>query len=62
VLTDKDFARAEKMVPTAFDSPEQAQAKFEQIKKLVGIKYGTTPSQTSNDGTMQVGNFKVRVK
>lgn len=62
VLTDKDFARAEKMVPTAFDSPEQAQAKFEQIKKLVGVKYGTTPSQTSNDGTMQVGNFKVRVK
>lgn len=62
VLTDKDFARAEKMVPTAFDSPEQAQAKFEQIKKLVGVKYGTTPSQTSNDDTMQVGNFKVRIK
>ena len=47
VLTDKDFARAEKMVPTAFDSPEQAQAKFEQIKKLVGVQYGTTPSQAT---------------
>ena len=40
VLTDKDFARAEKMVPTSFDSAEQAQAKFKEIRKLVGVSLG----------------------
>lgn len=45
VLTDRDFARAEKMVPTAFDSPEQAQAKFEEIRKLVGVSLGGNVAQ-----------------
>ena len=72
VLTDKDFARAEKMVPTAFDSPEQAQAKFEQIKKLVGVKYGTTPTTAPQTASktqsveenkyIKVGKYKARVK
>ena len=48
VLTDKDFARAEKMVPTSFDSPEQAQAKFEQIRKLVGVSLGGSTPQAGN--------------
>ena len=48
VLTDRDFARAEKMVPTSFDSPEQAQAKFEQIRKLVGVSLGGSTSQAGN--------------
>lgn len=48
VLTDRDFARAEKMVPTSFDSPEQAQAKFEQIRKLVGVSLGGSTPQTGN--------------
>jgi hypothetical protein len=48
VLTDRDFARAEKMVPTSFDSPEQAQAKFEQIRKLVGVSLGGSTPQAGN--------------
>lgn len=48
VLTDRDFARAEKMVPTAFDSPEQAQAKFEEIRKLVGVSLGGNVAQMGN--------------
>lgn len=48
VLTDKDFARAEKMVPTSFDSAEQAQAKFKEIRKLVGVSLGGSTPQTGN--------------
>ena len=49
VLTDKDFARAEKMVPTSFDSAEQAQAKFREIRKLVGVSLGGSQQTTNND-------------
>jgi hypothetical protein len=48
VLTDKDFARAEKMVPTSFDSAEQAQAKFKEIRKLVGVSLGGSTPQAGN--------------
>lgn len=34
VMTDKDFDRAKKMVPSVYDSPQQAQAKMNAIKQL----------------------------
>ena len=56
VLTDKDFARAEKMVPTSFDSPEQAQAKFEQIRKLVGVSLGGSTPQAQTTQNISINN------
>lgn len=60
VLTDKDFARAEKMVPTSFDSAEQAQAKFKEIRKLVGVSLGgsTPQTQTTTNADAIVNKLK----
>lgn len=55
VLTDKDFARAEKMVPTSFDSAEQAQAKFKEIRKLVGVSLGGSTPQAQTGNTTKSG-------
>lgn len=55
VLTDKDFARAEKMVPTSFDSAEQAQAKFKEIRKLVGVSLGGGQPQATTGNVTKSG-------
>ena len=55
VLTDKDFARAEKMVPTSFDSAEQAQAKFREIRKLVGVSLGGGQPQATTGNVTKSG-------
>jgi hypothetical protein len=64
VLTDKDFARAEKMVPTSFDSAEQAAAKFEEIKKLVAISLGGAQNINNGNGqtTQKIGKYSVEVQ
>ena len=55
VLTDKDFVRAEKMVPTSFDSAEQAQAKFREIRKLVGVSLGGEQPQATTGNVTKSG-------
>ena len=44
VMTDKDFERAEKMVPSEFDSPQQAQAKYNAVQQL----YYANPKNNKN--------------
>lgn len=57
VLTDRDFARAEKMLPSVYDSPQQARAKISEVKKLIATKNGfsyETPKTTINTNTPKV--------
>lgn len=44
VMTDRDFSRAEKMVPNVYDSPQQAKAKYEALKLL----YYANPNNIDN--------------
>ena len=64
VMTDKDFDRAKKMVPNIYDTPQQAQAKYNALKTLYYANPNNvaTSNTTSNNTTTQIGNYKVRVK
>ena len=58
VMTDKDFDRAKKMVPSVYDSPQQADAKIKAIKQL----YYVNPQGNNANGSTKVGKYTVRVK
>lgn len=53
VATDKDFERASAMVPSSFDSPQQAAAKVETIKKM----FANTNTQ-NNQAAKTHNNYK----
>lgn len=53
VATDKDFDRASAMVPSSFDSPQQAAAKVETIKKM----FANTNTQ-NNQAANTHNNYK----
>lgn len=53
VLTDRDFERASAMLPSEFDSPQQAAAKMKAVKNLIVATYGITDnSQAINNTAM----------
>ena len=60
VMTDKDFDRAKKMVPNIYDTPQQAQAKYNALKTLYYANPNNvaTSNTTSNNTTTQIGNYK----
>lgn len=50
VMTDKDFDRAKKMVPSLYDTPQQAKAKYEAIKLL----YYANPNNAKKEVTAEI--------
>lgn len=51
VLTDRDFERASAMLPSEFDSPQQAAAKMKAVKNLVAARYGITDNMQIQNNT-----------
>jgi hypothetical protein len=61
VLTDQDYARLSKLLPTLSSTPGEAQAKFAQLRSQIAAKFGGEESKTGYTAPESKGGLAASV-